>query len=329
MPRILVTPSVIRCQPGKYKEILEGAGMEVVFPSKQVPEGIPDPGPLLAELKNIDGVLAGSEMYTPAVFAASKLRAIARMGVGYDAIDIASACAHRVAVTIAPGTNEQSVAELTIALILAVYRGIVQRHAEVHSGKWQRAMLPRLGGKLLGIVGLGRIGRAVVPKAKGLGLSVIAHDPMPNTQFAASESIPLVSLEELLEKSDIVSLHLPCTAENTDLINAKTLARMKPGAVLINTARGGLVNEIDLAQALASGHLFGAGLDAYKKEPLSLDSPLLKLNNVTLTPHMGGLDDESNIAMSSLAAQCIVDLYQGKWPEECVVNRQIRDNYRW
>ncbi|MBI3465781.1 MAG: 3-phosphoglycerate dehydrogenase, partial [Planctomycetes bacterium] len=139
----------------------------------------------------------------------------------------------------------------------------------------------------------------------------------------------LCSLEELLKQADIVSLHAPNTPDTYDLINARTLAMMKPGSVVVNTARGSLIDEDALYEALKSGHLLGAGLDVFKVEPLPADSPLVGLENIVLAPHMAGLDHESVEAMGRIAAQCIVEMYQGRWPEACVVNRELRPKWKW
>lgn len=327
--RILVTPYLLLNQPGPYREILEGAGFEVVYPTAKLSESFADAPTLLAQLRGIEGVLAGSEIYNQEVLAKAGLRAIARMGVGYDAIDVPAATENGTVVTIVPGTNDHSVAELTIALTLGVFRGFPARDREARSGVWKRKILPRLAGKTMGLVGLGRIGRSVVPRAAALGLRLIAHEPYPDRAFVDKHAIRLCSLEELFAQADVVSLHCPCTAENVNMINAKTLAMMKPEAVLINTARGGLVDEDALADALANGRLFGAGLDAFKVEPLPVTSPLVKLDNVLLSPHMGGLDHDSARDMSCLAAQCLVDLHAGKWPEPCVVNPATKGGWRW
>jgi phosphoglycerate dehydrogenase-like enzyme len=329
MPRVLVTPTVIKNQPGPYRDVLEAAGFEVAYPTADLSESLPDPALLLSQLKGVCAVLAGSELYNREVLEKANLRVIARMGVGYDAIDVATAGQVGTLVTIVPGTNHHSVAEMTIALMIGVFRGFPGRDREVRDGVWKRQALPRLAGRTLGLVGLGRIGQAVVPRAIGLGLQVIAYDPFPNEAFAGLHGVRLCSLDDLLAEADIVSLHLPCTPETTDLINARSLARMKQGAVLINTSRGGLVDEASLYDALASGKLLAAGLDVFKTEPLPLDSPLLKLDNVLLSPHMGGLDFESQRDMSTMAAQCIVDLHQGRWPEGCVINAELRPTWKW
>jgi D-3-phosphoglycerate dehydrogenase len=329
MPRVLVTPTVIQNQPGPYRDVLEAAGLEVVYPTEKLSESVPNAALLLSQLKGVSAVLAGSELYSREVLEKAGLRVIARMGVGYDAIDVAAASELGTLVTIVPGTNHHSVAEMTLALLLGVFRGFPGRDQEVRSGVWKRQALPRLAGRTLGLVGLGRIGQAVVPRAIGLGLKVIAYDPLPNEAFAGLHGVRLLSLDELLAEADIVSLHLPCTADTANMINARTLAQMKTGAVLINTSRGGLVDEDALADALAGGKLLAAGLDVFRAEPLPLNSRLLKLDNVLLAPHMGGLDYESQRDMSTMAAQCIADLYQGRWPEGCVVNAESRAGWKW
>lgn len=327
MPRVLVTPAMLHEEGGPFREILEAAGLEVVFPTGGL--ALMDPVTLQSNLEGIDAILAGMEPFNRDVLSSTKLRAIARMGVGYDAIDVPAATDCGVPVTITPGTNEPSVAEQTLALIFGVMRGLPERAREVRSGHWLRQTLPRLEGKTLGLVGLGRIGKALVPKAHGLGLKVIAYDPFVAPELAVELGVRLCSLDEVLEEADIVSLHCPLNGETRNLIDADAMAKMKVGSVLINAARGGIVDEGALADALRRGHLMGAGLDVFETEPLPLESPLLGLDNIVLTPHMGGLDHESQVAMSSLAAECIAKLYQGQWPEGCVVNDELRDGWKW
>ena len=327
MPRALVTPTILRNIPGKYSEILTAAGFEVVYP----PDGL-DTFPkenLLEVLRGIDAMLASTEPLTREVLSQTSLRVIARMGVGYDSIEIPAATELRIVVTITPGTLEESVAEHTIAMLLGLTRAIVPRDREVRQGRWSRKPLPRMAGKTFGIVGLGRIGKAVVPRVAGLGMKVVAYDPFPDREFAARHNVTLVSLNELLASADVVSLHPPTTPETHNMINRQTLALMKPTAVLVNTARGAVVDEEALCEALDRGHLFGAALDVFKTEPLPVTSPLLKYDNVLVCTHMGGLDCESQSATSSLAAMCLVDLYQGRWPDSCVVNRQLREGWKW
>lgn len=327
MPRVLVIPGILRGVDGSYRQVLEGGGFEVVYPPPGV--SLLDPETLKVHLAGIDATIASVEPYTRDVLKSSRLRVVARTGVGYDAIDVAAATELGVAVATTPGANDQSVAEMTIALMTGVMRGFPRRLDEVRKGAWGKGALPRLAGKTMGLVGLGRIGRSVVPRAQGLGLKVIACDPLADKAYAASAGVELCTFPELLSRADIVSLHIPAMAGTFDLINADALAQMKRGSVLINTSRGALVDEPALIDALRSGHLLGAGLDVFKTEPLPIDSPLLKLDNLLATPHMGGLDEESLEAMSRMAAQCIVDLFQGRWPDPCIVNASIRPGWKW
>jgi D-3-phosphoglycerate dehydrogenase len=327
MPRVLVTPTLLRNIPGDYSEILLAGGFEVVYPPDDLDTMQRDN--LLQVLGGMDAMLASVEPLSREVLAQTRLRAIARMGVGFDAIDIPAATELGIAVTITPGTLEESVAEHTVALMLGVTRGLVIRDREVRRGVWTRLSMPRMAGKTFGIVGLGRIGQAVVPKVQGLGMKVIAYDPFADRDYANRHGVTLMTFSELLETADVVSLHSPTTPETVNMINRQTLARMKPGAVLINTARGAVLDEDALCEALDRGLLFGVALDVFKTEPLPVTSPLLKYDNVLLCTHMGGMDCESQAATSSLAAKCIVDLYQGRWPDACAVNRDLRERYKW
>lgn len=327
MPRVLVTPPMWNQRPGSYRDILEQAGFEVAYPPAAADLNQPDC--LRQVLQGVDALLASIEPLTRGILAESQLRVVARAGVGYDSVDVAAATELGIAVTITPGAVDVSAAEHTIALLLCLTRGLIERDRQVRTGVWERRALPQLAGKTLGIVGLGRIGKAVAVRARGLQMKVIAYDPQPDREFAGQQDIGLRSLDDLLREADVVSLHLPSVPETADIINADSLAKMKRGAILINMSRGATVDEAALAEALRSGHLFGAGLDVFKQEPLPLDSPLLKLDNVVLCTHTGGLDEFSEVAMTSMAAQSIVDLYQGRWPEKCVVNRSLRDGWKW
>jgi D-3-phosphoglycerate dehydrogenase len=326
MPRILITPVVYANGRGPWRDVLDAAGFECVFPQGDCTQM--DKPTFLKWLDGIDGTLASVEKYDDEIFTKSKIRAVARVGVGYDAIDVAAATKHNVAITITPGTNEHSVAEQAISLITGVFRDLARRDREIRAGKWRRDTPRRLAGNTIGLVGLGRIGKAMVPRCQGLGLQVVGFDPYADRTWAEKNGVKLLPLDELLAQSDVVSLHMPCTKETTDLINDATLAKMKPNSVLINTSRGGLVDEDALMRALTSGHLFGAGLDVCKIEPLPANSPLLKHENIVFAPHLGGIDQTALDAMGQLSAQCLVDLFTGKWPEGCVVNDSIRAGWK-
>lgn len=328
MPRVLITPSEMLHQQTPGRQLLEQAGFEVVFP----PPGIDlyDEDRLIRHLPGIDAMLAGMEPLSRRVLEASQLRAIARFGVGYDAVDVTAARQLGIAVAITPGVNQVSAAEHTLALLLAVFRQIVPRDATVRNGAWQRPWFPRLAGKTLGLIGLGRIGREVVPRAQAFGLQVIAFDPFADTDFAHKSGVSLLPLQDVLRQSDIVSLHLPCTQTSRKMINQESLATMRDGAVLINTARGGLVDEPALVNALQSGKLRAAGLDAFDVEPPSPDNPLLQLPNVVLTPHTAGLDDESVAGMGTRASEWLVKLYQGGTvPADSLVSPDSLAGWTW
>ncbi len=327
MPTVLISPEPLRHQPGPFREVLEAAGFDCI----EIP-----PGPTTTEaqlretLPQVDAMLAGSELLTAELLSlAPRLRVIARTGVGYDAVDVAAATARRIAVTITPGANQESVAEQMFSLLLALSRNIVNNDRTIRAGGWSRALVQPLRGKTLGLVGLGRIGRAVASRAVAFGMRVIAFDPISSPEIDTQLGINRCSFEDLLAESDVVSLHLPLVPATRGLINRETLARMRRGAYLINTSRGGLVVEADLAESLASGHLGGAGLDVFNSEPPEPGNPLLSLPNAVFSPHLGGIDAKGMADMGEMAARCIVSLYQGQWPEGCVVNPEIAPGWTW
>ncbi|MEQ8633579.1 phosphoglycerate dehydrogenase [Gimesia maris] len=327
MPRVICTAKM--CEFGPHFEILQAAGFEVDTVPTEV-DLRKEPHRVVEQVQGYDAVLAGAEIYSREVLEQlPDLKVISRYGVGFDAVDLAAADAQNIVVTITPGVNHHSVAEQAFALLMGIARMTRTQDRAVRSGEWERELTPRVWGSTIGIVGLGRIGQAVATRAIGMGMHVLAYDPFPNEEFAKTHQIKLLSLEELLKQSDYVTLHLPVTPETIDIINRDTLAIMKPGSVLINTARGGLVDENALVEALESGHLRGAGLDVFKKEPLPVESPLIKLENVLLSCHTGGLDQESHRDAYAMAAQNIVKLHQGEWPVECVMNMKETTGWKW
>jgi phosphoglycerate dehydrogenase-like enzyme len=254
---------------------------------------------------------------------------IARCGVGYDAVDVEAATQRGVAVTIAPNTNQEAVAELCFTLMLCLAKDLVNQHLAVRSGGWPRRALLPMRGRTLGVAGLGRIGKAVASRGQAFGMKVIAHDLFPDAvrAFASAQGIPLLPFEELLRESDFLSLHMPATPQTRHLINRRTIAQMKPTAFLINTARGSLVCEADLCEALKAGRLGGAGLDVFEEEPPG-KSPLFERPNVVLTPHAARTDLQSRDDMALSAALAIVDLMRGSWPAEKVVNPAVREKFK-
>jgi (S)-sulfolactate dehydrogenase len=240
--------------------------------------------------------------------AAPALQLVGRLGVGLDNIDVKSCEERGIAVLAATGANAGAVAEYVIGSAMALLRGAYSRSAETAGGHWPRMALSggrELSGKTLGLIGFGGIGQLTARLAQGLGMTVIAHDPMlaPDAPLWRKSGVAASTFEELLAQADIVSLHVPLTAQTRRLIDEKALAGMKPGAILINTARGGIVDEAALAAALRSGHLSGAAIDVFDQEPLAAGSALADAPNAILTPHIAGVTMESNIRVSALIAE--------------------------
>jgi D-3-phosphoglycerate dehydrogenase / 2-oxoglutarate reductase len=326
MPKVLIAPAPLATVEGPYRDVLREAGFELILPPHRRQLTEPE---LLAILPGIQASLAGSEPYTAHVLDAHpQLRVIARAGVGYDAVDVEAATARGVAVAIAPDTNQDAVAEHTFCLILGLTKNLISQHLGTKAGGWPRGANLPVRGRTLGIAGLGRIGKAVALRGEAFGMRLLAYEPYPDQSFVAAHKIELVPFERLLAESDFLTLHLPMTAQSKHLINRRTLALMKPSAFLINTARGGLVNEANLLEALRSGRLAGAGLDVFEEEPPG-KSPLFDLDNVLVTPHAAGVDLRSRDEMALSAARAIVSLSRGEWPAEKVVNPDVRSKFRW
>jgi D-3-phosphoglycerate dehydrogenase len=326
MAKVLITPAPLAGLEGVFLQVLRDAGFTTAFPPKanQLSED-----ELFEQLRGVSAVLAGSEPYTRRVLQGHpQLRVIARAGVGYDAVDTAAATDCGVAVTIAPGTNQDSVAEHTFALMLAMAKRLIPHHLATRAGKWPRQANLPLRGRTLGIAGLGRIGKAVALRGEVFGMNLLAYEPFPDRDFVAKHKISLVTIERLLAESDYLTIHVPLTPESKYLINKRTLAMMKPTAFLINTARGGLVCEADLIEALRSKRIAGAALDVFEEEPPAA-GPLFELDNVVVTPHTAGVDLQSRDDMAESAARAIVDLSRGQWPAEKVVNPAVRERFRW
>ena len=252
--------------------------------------------------------------------AAGRCRIVARMGIGLDNIDIRAATARGMLVTNVPDYCVEEVAEHTIALLLAFARRVGWFHLETKQGRYDLAAAPlmhRLSGQTLGLFGLGRIGRAVATRAQGLGLKVIAHTTSGHDYGTGAE---MVSWERLLAESDFLSLHAPLTESTRKVLSSAAFEQMKPGACLINTSRGGLVDEAALWAGLQSGRLGGAGLDVFDPEPPDLSQPLFRDPRVIVTPHAAFVSEESLLELRTRVAQQIAAVLRGDTPEN-VVNR--------
>jgi D-3-phosphoglycerate dehydrogenase / 2-oxoglutarate reductase len=327
-PRVLVCPIEMIEKPARWHEILTEAGFEIVCRPPDL--SLRDADKLLEFLPGIEGIVAGLETVSRKVLEQSGLRAVARYGVGYDSVDIEAATERGIPVTITPGVNQISVAEHTLSMIFGLLRLTLERDRSVRDGTWRRYPNPRLAGKTLGLIGFGRIGKALAPRAAVLDVKVIAYDPAPDREFAKAHNVRLCTLDEIWAESDIVSLHMPGAPGSKALINRETLAKMRPDSYLINTARGVLVDEDALADALASGQLAGAGLDCFVTEPLPTGSRLNQLANVILSPHMAGQDHDSAAGSGSLACECLARLWRGQeLPPGCLVNPAIGPKWKW
>jgi len=327
MPRVLIATAMLAGLDKPFLHVLQDAGFEIVYPRqrKQLSED-----ELLAELDGIVAAIAGSEPYTRRVLESSvQLRVIARNGVGYDAVDVAAATERGIAVTVTPGANQESVAEHTFALLLTLARSVIPQHTAISAGRWQRDVGFPLRGRTLGLIGLGRIGREVAIRAAAFRMRVLAYEPLPDAVFVNEHRIALVPLAQLLSQSDFVSLHLPLTPQSQHLIDGPALKLMKPTAFLVNTARGGLVEEAELLRALVERRIAGAGLDVFAEEPPQAGNPLLKLPNVVCTAHTAGVDAQARDDMALLAAESIVALSRGQWSQAAVVNPECRSRFRW
>lgn len=282
MTAVAVTPRSFRQTPGEHLARLDG--LDVRYPDQ---DRALDEAEMVELVRGCAGLIVGVDPVTRPVLEAGPLRVVVKYGSGLDNIDVAAARDLNVALSSTPGANARSVAELAIALLLALARHVAVHDRAVRGGSWSRRTGSELAGKRLGVVGYGAVGREVARIARGLDMEVVAHDPL-----VSDAEVPLVPLAELLAESDAVSLHLPLTEETRGLVDADALAAMPPGALLVNTARGGIVDEAALADALASGRLGGAALDTFAEEPPAA-SPLLALDNVVLSPHAGAATVEA------------------------------------
>lgn len=321
--KILVTPtSFLKPENAQAKELLESFAGEVVYNDL----GRPLKGEeILERLRGADGYIAGLDYITADVIEAmpESVKTISRYGAGVDRVDMDAAKKRGITVTNTPGTNAVAVCELAFALMLCAARSIPRLDAAVRKGEWPRNEGIELLGKTLGIIGLGAIGRNLALRAKAFGMNVMAYDPYIDTQFLAQENIAGGSgagdLDRLLRGSDFISLHVPLMDSTRHMIDAAAIAKLPDRAVVINTARGGIVDEQAVAEALKSGKLSAVCMDAFEQEPVT-DSPLLDAPNVIMTPHTGAHTNEAVAGMGMMAVKNAIAVLTG---EECpyILNR--------
>jgi D-3-phosphoglycerate dehydrogenase / 2-oxoglutarate reductase len=270
---------------------------------------------LLAALPDYDALVVRSQVQVDAeaITAGTRLQVIGRAGVGVDNVDLDAATRAGITVVNAPTGNTIAAAEHTLALLYAVARRIAAADASVRRGEWKRAEFTgnELRGRTLGIIGLGKIGQAIAARAVAMEMTVLASDPFVTTEQAAHHGVELVPFETILERSDVITVHVPMTRATRGLIGRDQLARMKPGAILLNVARGGVVDEAAVAAALRDGHLGGAGIDVFEQEPPT-GSPLLDAPNTVLTPHLGASTAEAQVAVAEEIADQVLDVLAGR-----------------
>jgi phosphoglycerate dehydrogenase-like enzyme len=292
-------------------DLLHKSSCEVVMAPKMGPLTEAELSPLLP---GFDAVLASVDQFTAAILrspAARQLKLISRWGVGFDSIDIPVATEQGIVVAYCPGLLNNAVADYTMSLLCAIARRVHEGHLHMTQGIWRQQWGHDIFGKTLGIIGCGRIGKAVAKRATGFEMKILGYDPTPDPE---KTNIQFVSLEQLLRESDFVSVNVALTPETRNLINADRLKLMKKSAYLINTSRGPVVDEPALADALKNGVIAGAALDVFVKEPLAADHILRQTPNLLLSPHQSSWAHETGATVSHASAQAIIDLAQGRRP---------------
>jgi D-3-phosphoglycerate dehydrogenase len=310
--RLLVTPTSYGKNDPRLKTELEALVGEVIYN----PTGKPLTSAEVARLlPGVDGYIAGLDAIDAnALEAADCLKVIARYGVGVDSVDLAAARAKGIVVTNTPGANSVSVAELALGLMLALARQIPEAVDAVHQGKWPRYTGISLEGKVIGILGLGAIGKQLARRLSGFDCKILAYDPYADSAFAKDNRVELATMDDVICQADFVSLHLPLLPETRGLVNDEFLSKMKKGSFLINTSRGEAIDESALLKALQSGHLKGVGLDAFAVEPPDPQNPLLTLPQVIATPHLGAQTDGATSNMGWFAMRDCLAVLRGESP---------------
>lgn len=312
--RLLVTPTSYGKNDPRLKIELEAAVGEVIYNTTGKPLTSPEIAKLLP---GIDGYIAGLDQIDRAALdKADCLKVISRYGVGIDNVDVLAAVEKGIIVTNTPGANSSSVAELALALMLALARQIPEANKAVHQGKFPRLNGISFEGKTIGILGVGAIGKQLARRLAGFDCQILGYDPIPDLEFCRLHKVELINtIEEILPRADFISLHLPLLPETRGLVNSAFLEKMKKGAYLVNTSRGEVVDEQALLAALQSGHLHGAALDAFSVEPLPADHPLLGLAQVIATPHLGAQTDGATSNMGWFAMKDCLAVLRGEGPK--------------
>jgi D-3-phosphoglycerate dehydrogenase len=319
-PRILLTTTSFQDTPGEHHDRLAATGWEVVTARGPLSEA-----DTLAAVGEVDGYICGDDAITRRVLekASPRLKVLSKYGIGVDKIDVAACTEMGIPVLFTPGVNHTTVAEHAFLLLLALEKNLLFHCDSTRAGGWKRQTGHELLGKTIGIVGLGRIGREVAIRAKAFGMRPLGYDVSWDEAFAAAQGVTrAATIDEVFAQSDYLSLHTNLTPETRDLVRAETIATMKPDVIVINCARGEIVNTADMAAALASGRVRGYGTDVLDVEPPPADHPLTHLPNCLVTPHVGSRTSESVQRQALAAVENLVRAMHGE-PPLAQVNPQV------
>lgn len=318
--KVLVTATSFGKTAPAVKAELEASVGKVIYNPNSRPLTSSE---LASMIGDTDGLIAGLDTINEEVIkAATNLKVIARYGVGYEKVDLAAATSKRIIVTNTPGANASSVAELTIGFMLALARDLINLDKSVRNGEWRRHEGMSIRGKTIGLVGLGAIGTEVAKRLFTFDCKLIGYDPYTSQEHAKKLGVKLVDLQTLAGEADIISLHAPVNPNTTNMIDDGFLIGVKRGAILINTARGQLINEGALIRALETGQIAKVALDAFAEEPLKPGNSLLNFPQVLLTPHIGAHTDDAVSTMSRVALDCCLSALKGLRPPN-ILNPQV------
>lgn len=315
--KILVTPRSFASASDKPMKMLTKKGYEIQINNTGRPYKKEE---MLNLIRDVDGIIIGiDELSAEIIEEANELKVISKYGTGLDNIDINMATNKKIIVTNTPTANVDAVADLAFGLILSLARRIPEADQKTKSGKWEKIIGKSVWKKTIGIIGLGKIGRQVVKRAQGFEMNILVfrRNIFKDKKFAQKYGIKYVNLEKLLQKSDYITIHIPLNDATRGMISYKELEKIKKEAFLINTSRGGIVDEEALYDALRNNKLRGAALDVYNNEPPG-KSPLMELDNVIMTPHIGAYTEEAIENMGMQAAQNLIDVLEGRKPKNRV-----------
>lgn len=314
-PKVLITPTSFSEVTREPEERLLAAGCEIAHNPYGRPMTAEEVAPLF---KGVDGCAAGVDDFSAAAFSqADRLKVIARHGAGLDNVDVAECTRRGIAVANVPGANAEAVADMSFALMLAVARNVPLGDRTTKAGQWIDSYGVDMYRKTLGVLGLGRIGKGVARRGRGFDMRVLAYDPYFDEEFAAQHEVERAeSVEQVMKEADFLSVHMPLNAETEKIIDAEKIALMKPTAILVNTARGAIVDEEALADALREGRIFGAGLDVYATEPPT-NSRLLRCERTVTMPHNSSNTTGALLAMGNGVVDAILAVFNGERPQFC------------